>query len=267
MKLTSETAKLQEKFAAYCRTGVKTDLPGINHKNISHYRRLVYNVVRNTLEMAYPITRKVCQENVWNDMVSEFFSNHPCQTPQVWQMPYEFYQYAKNNDYRIRFKMPFLIDLLYFEWIEIEVHTMPDLPVPSFSLNGSEKTDIPVTNPEFRIIRLEYPVHLFSISQVEQKRGDYFLLVFREPDTGKVEFISLSALYAYIIELLSKGTYKIPAIIQEVNKLSVNGNLKDLGINIYNFVAELKRKKFILGYKAFVHQTPDTNEKNQIDRD
>ena len=246
-----ETAELQEKFAEYCRTGIKTDLPGINHKNISHYRRLVYNVVNNTLEQAYPITHKVCPNNVWNDMINEFFSHHPCQTHQIWQMPYEFYQFAKNNDYRLKYKMPFLIDLLYFEWIEIEVHTMPDLPIPSYTLNGSENIDIPVINPEFRIIRLEYPVHLNPISQVEEKKGNYFLLVFRESDTGKVEFISLSAFYALVIELLSKGIYTLPEMIEEVRKILMKDHIKDLDININHFVVELKRKKFILGFKPF----------------
>ena len=56
---------------------------------------------------------------------------------------------------------PFLDDLLYFEWMEIEVHTMPDRPFPDYVKEGNVLEDRLAFNPEYEIIRMDYPVHLY----------------------------------------------------------------------------------------------------------
>jgi hypothetical protein len=55
MKLLEETIRIQEAFGAYCRTGSEADMPGLTPGRIQHYRRLISNVVYDTLEKAFPI--------------------------------------------------------------------------------------------------------------------------------------------------------------------------------------------------------------------
>ena len=55
--LKKETQLQQNLLADYCRTGTEPEgLIGINKENLHHYRRLVYNIVTDILETAYPIT-------------------------------------------------------------------------------------------------------------------------------------------------------------------------------------------------------------------
>ena len=42
---------------------------------------------------------------------------------------------------------PYLEDLLYFEWMEIEVHTMPDKPYPDYQSRGNIFMDRLALNP------------------------------------------------------------------------------------------------------------------------
>lgn len=84
MHLLSETFEAQSLLADYCRTGIRPEITGTN-KNITRYRELVYNVVFDTLENAYPIAFQFIGEEKWHELVHDFFSNHKAQTPQVWK--------------------------------------------------------------------------------------------------------------------------------------------------------------------------------------
>ncbi len=248
MKLLPETSNIQHKFADYCRTGKMVELPGVNNKTVHHYRRLVYNVVNNTLIQAYPITKKIVTDKEWDEMVQEFFSTHDSKTPQIWKLPFEFYQYAKTNHFGSKYKKPFLNDLLYFEWIEIEVHTMPDKPFPLYTVHDSFENDILAINPEYKIIQLTYPVHLYPVSQAIEMHGNYFLMVYREPETGNVKFMNLSVLHVFILELLSDGKYSTSYIIDRVKKTFKIDNTELLVKNSMQFIKDLKSQEIILGY-------------------
>ena len=93
MLLHDTTRRYQSALAGYCRSGQLEPIPGIHNEHISHYRRLVYNVVDDMLQNAYPLTHALLGAIEWKNLVNEFFTHHPCQSPQVWYMPKEFYQY------------------------------------------------------------------------------------------------------------------------------------------------------------------------------
>ena len=56
MNLREGNTEIQKPLGEYCRTGVELKIPGVTPGRVHHYRRLVYNVVRDTLDTAYPIT-------------------------------------------------------------------------------------------------------------------------------------------------------------------------------------------------------------------
>ena len=132
MLLKTETYQHQSKLAQYCRNGKPVAIPGTIETRLPHYRRLVFNVVKDSLEAAYPIAHSFINEKDWREMAYRFFSEHNCQTPQVWKLPFEFYEFATAGDFANKYNIPFLNDLLYFEWLEIEVYMMEDLPFPNF---------------------------------------------------------------------------------------------------------------------------------------
>ncbi len=124
--LSPETKDIQIRLGDYCKTGILNDIPGIHSGHIKHYRRLFFSVIKNNIFQAFPIAAEVLGKKQLTSMIDEFFSLHNAQTSQVWKLPGEFYEFAKTGNWNEKFKMPWLTDLLLFEWVEIKVHTMPN---------------------------------------------------------------------------------------------------------------------------------------------
>ncbi len=246
--LLPETRHIQTKLGDYCKTGILPDIPGINKKHVKHYRRLVFNVVKNNLFQAFPIVIDVIGKVKFVQLIDEFFSRHHAQTSQIWKLPGEFYEYAKTSDWVEKYNMPWLIDLLLLEWIEIKVHTMPDRTAPETQIQGDLFTSHLVINPDFEIIKLSYPVHLDPVRAAEQKKGDYFVLAFRNRDTGAVRFLNLSVLHAFLIENMVKEKHSLEKILQNsIDRFSIE-DITQLKTAIKIFIKDLMDQRFILGF-------------------
>ena len=248
MKLKEDTARIQDLLGDYCRTGEEAQIPGVKPGRLPHYRRLVYNVIRDTMDRAFPIAAAALWDEVWEELVQEFFSKGLPQTPQVWKLPYEFYNYHLMHETGIRIQKPWLEDLLYFEWMEIEVHTMPDRPVPEYHPRGNMFVDRLALNPEFEMIRLNYPVHMYPVHETTEKKGEYFLLIFRVPESGKVNFLNLSAIHTYILARLQEENLPLNALKGDVAQTAGIESIKYLDDALEKFIGDLMEKKLILGY-------------------
>ena len=248
MSLKQNTHRQQSDLAEYCRTERLSDTLEVRKERVHHYRRLVFNVVSDSLESAYPLTRNLLDDADWHDLVHAYFSQHKSQSPQVWQMPKEFYEFVEKSDLATKEKYPHMTDLLRFEWMEVEVFMMEDMQYPLLSNGGSWLHDPLALNPEFRIVRLGFPVHLKnakSISHID--KGEFYVLLYREKDTGKVQFLDLSPFFAMVIENLSAGLSLkeiFTATIKQIPTLS----LSVLEKNTLPFIQKMRDKKFVLGF-------------------
>lgn len=249
--LKPETITIQKELASFVRTGKGGDIPGLTPGRLPHYKRLVNNVVFGTISQAFPIAQKVLSAEEWKYMLHNFFIEHDAQTPILWQLPNEFYTYVKKQDYAAELKKPWLNELLWFEWLEIEVHMMPDNKHPECSDEGDVLTDPLVVNMDSRLISLQYPVHLYPVKEVESRKGNYFLAVFREQENGSVRFINLSPLHAGLLDLLiqadSRSTVEnlIPQLLQAFTIPDEN----ELADQLVRFINEMRRSGLILGFR------------------
>jgi hypothetical protein len=250
MQINKDTYEIQSGLAAYCRTNVAPHLPGITEGRIHQYRRLVYNIVDDTFEGAFPITRKLLNDEEWHTLINSFFMHHACQTPSVWKLPFEFYEYVAESELAIKQQYPFLTDLLYFEWLEIDVHTMPDVAQEECRETGSWLTDRIIINKEFKLIRLSYPVHQLAPEALKENNseGNYFVLIYREPQNGDVQFFDLSPLYAVLITQLSETGKDLESIIPELCALFQVERSANVDASIISFLEQLKQKEFVLGF-------------------
>ncbi len=147
--------KHQSSFADYCKTGVYNPIPGVNKKRAEHYRSLVYNVIDDTLQSALPLTFNLLSEEEWNAFVNDFFSRHKCKSTQLWRLPKETHEFVANSNYHLIHKYPFLPELLWLEWLEIELFMMEDTS-SSFSTCGNLANDRLVINPEHHLQYFSY---------------------------------------------------------------------------------------------------------------
>jgi uncharacterized protein len=251
MSLLKETYKQQASLAKYCRDGVEpSDLININKDNLYQYRRLVYNIVDDILETAYPITFSFLDKGVWKDLVYNYFNEHKCQTAQVWRMPMEFYEYCVEKNIQEKLNIPFLNDLLHFEWLEMEVHTMEDIEYPKTKGTGDWLNTPIALNPEHKLVAFTYPVHTTAPGEeLIAKKGNYFLLIYREKESGNVQFVDLSMFYTFILENLKNGAV-LSDILEEANTIFQVNNIELLKERALAFVEDLRKRKFVIAFAA-----------------
>ena len=248
MKLKSNTKELQQKLAAYCRNGTQLLTNEVNQKHVTHYRRLVYAIVDDILQSAYPIFYAYTVKGIWDEVVHDFFSSHACRTPYVWKMPGEFYEYACTHQLKEKYKIPFLEDLLLFEWIELELHTMKDETFPETKAEGNWLTEPLVLNPEYRILSVKFPVHTMHPTLLEtQDPGDYYILLYREPEKASIQFMDISLLFALTLEKMEEKKV-LNEICQELHSLFCFPDKQFALEQMIQFCKDLQTKKMILGF-------------------
>ena len=196
--LLTKTQQYQTNLATFCRTGNYEAIPGVIEKNVHHYRRLVFNNVIDSISSAFPLTKKLIGKKKWKKLVNRFFSSHNIQSPQIWYMPKEFMEYVLKFETELIAKYAFLGDLLLFEWLEIEVFMMMDIP-----LNFQNKKNLYYLNPEIRLIKVSYPIHLKNANLItKQDLGNYFISIHRNKESGVVEFTNLTIPFVDVLENL-----------------------------------------------------------------
>lgn len=248
MKLQKETHNIQEQLGKFCKTGKEVQLPGVTEGRLKHYRRLVYNVVKGAMDQAYPIASSALGDEQWDRLVDDFFANHQAKSAQIWKLPYEFYEYHHANHTALSLNTPWLNDLLWFEWSEIEVYSMPDRDPLPYTKDGDALHDIIRLNPEYEILQLDYPVHHQSLQGIEKKKGTYYVLLFREPETGNVRFMALSVLHAFILMKISEEAIAINDFKGEIASIASVESEKYLDTYLRDFIGDLMEKKMVFGF-------------------
>jgi hypothetical protein len=115
---------------------------------------------------------------------------------------------------------------------------------------GANATNAPlVINPEHLLQHVHYPVHLKNAADITQEdKGDYFLVLFRHPESGQVQYMDLSPALVYLIELLSIEPASIESLTREicsVFNLPIN---EDVIQPVLEFVSRGLENKLMLGY-------------------
>lgn len=244
--LGKETKEIQSQLADYCRTGELCDIEGAVTDRLHNYRRLVSNIIEDALQTAYPITYNVLGDEEWNDLVYDFIKIHKPSNPQLWKMPFDLYDFVQQSEYHIKINKPYLLDLLLFEWLEIQVHVMADLEIAlSKPFNGDVSNKI-VVNPHFEVLKLEYPVFKVKGDDNIAQKGNYIVLVYRMMDSGSVQFIEFSPfLYAIFLRLSTGYT-----ITDSLNEVLSENNIpfeESMLTKISGFISSLQEKGLVLG--------------------
>jgi len=249
MLLSEITRNQQSQFALYCKTDRDQNLIGTTPGRIHHYRRLIYNIVDESLRTAYPLTYNLLDKNHWNMLVSTFIANHKFRTPILWRMPEEFKNYLMANEKALAENFPFIWDLLEFEWKEIEVYMMEDNEAAKYFSGGSFEDDKIIFNPDFQILKLSYPVHTKNAKQITDKDlGERFVLIFRKKDNGEVIFVDLSLFHIWLISELIASRNRLEDLLVSASVIFNIEDVSQIKQNALSFLNEMKERQFILGF-------------------
>lgn len=249
MFLNEYTQTQQNNFASFCKTNVLKQIDGLTENRIHHYRRLIRGVIDDSLRSAYPITENLLTNDEWNFIVDAFIAKHKSRSPQIWQMPYEFYEFVEKNKFDVKTKYPHLTDLLLFEWKEIELYMMEDKndDLKNLSVNIYNDSRV-ILNREYEILQLSYPVHIKQAANITQSdKGVYYVLIFRAND--KVQFFDFSAFFVWLIYEIENNEYSIEQLIKKSEEANKNIDCKIIKENFLKFIYTMHSKGFILGFE------------------
>lgn len=249
MSLLPDTHSIQSQLAKYCRDGVAVELPGSKAERLPQYRRLVFNIIQDNIESAYPIAYKYLDTEIWNELVYDFFSMHECQSYQVWKLPKEFMEFVVANNYQEKHQLPFLNDLLAFEWAEMDLYNTADIPYEYGDVNGDIFNGQIRFNPEHLIIPLKFPVHMAPPAKALELKDNYFVLLFREKESGKIQFVDLSVWYAFLVEQISLNEVTVSELLDYAPQLFGTIPLDELKTSTEQFIQSMIEKKFIAEIK------------------
>ncbi len=195
---------LTEQFSQFCRTGhlpsYFRDVP----KRMSVYPTLVRRKVERVLMRAFPLTHQTLLSVHWNELVDQFLQEDFL-SPFLWKLSETFVAFVRKGSFGSLWQIPYLSDLVHFEWLEIEMYMMPDCNDGQFTLEGKVLDDRLFLNPESRIVSYSYPIFESESLFREMKKGDYFLLAFRHSIDKEIYFISLSPFFRMVLELIKKA--------------------------------------------------------------
>jgi len=240
--LKASTKEQQTLLASYCRTGELRQLEGTTDGRLHHYRRLVFNVVKDALSSTYPLTVNLLTQNEWEKLCKRFFADHKCQHHQVWRMPFELIDYVEKTQFSLSRKYPFLLELLLFEWKEVEYYMMENEVFPS-TKTEDWKHSTWVLNPESEILPMEFPLHKSNARFVSiTDRGQYFCLIFRQPETYKVKFIDLSPYFVWLLESIANSDKTIAELTPEIHThfgLSTDQEIESVTLPFFEKMKEL----------------------------
>ncbi len=246
-QIQNKTFALQTDLGLYCRTGINQPKTSIQEHTF-HYRRLVYNIIKDTLKNAYPLTHKLIGKERWKKAVAHFFENHKCQTPQVWMLPKEFCDYYTENPFPFKKEFSFIKELLQYEWLEIEVFMMEDLPIEKFKTETSSKEAVFIPNPEIKILPLQYPIHIKKINQITQEdKSQYFVTIHRDYITKQVKFNDLSYPFVEMLVKINEEDTTIDDLKNIFSKYEKEVSKIEIAVN--DFLAFAFQNNLLLGFK------------------
>ncbi len=218
--LRDETASIQSTFARAALGEVVEVAPNVDVRKLNAYQGLVQNVFIDTLERAFPITKDAltklpCYLNTkdnlptyrsaWDTLVGRFMLDYKHSSPQLWLMPKGLLQYCRNEEIDEIIDVPYLNDLLLFEWIEIELSMKEDSPLPLHRSSGNLAEDKLVANPDFQLLGLQYPVFRHPTSELLDKKGNYLVVCFRVQSDFSIRFMALSEFFARTLEIIANS--------------------------------------------------------------
>ncbi len=242
----------QYAFAARIRDPQNTPPPaGIEARRMDLYEELFYNNIHDFLSNAFPVLRKLHDDEKWHALARDYFAIHRAHTPLFHEMPREFLHYLQDERGEHEGDYPFMLQLAHYEWIELELLTTEE-NVPGCDADGDLLSGIPLLSPHTRILSYPYAVHKIGPDHIPQQPDEAptHLLVYRDSQ-DKVGFIELNPVTARLLQLLTeqpdrsgeKLLLQIAAELQHPNPQTV----VDGGSEI---LSDLKQRDIILGTKS-----------------
>jgi len=188
------------------------------------YRNHVAIGFLGSIAEVFPVIRSLVSTEEWNDVLNNFYMNRLTRSPLARHVFDEFSEYLRNYEGPLLKRLPYLHELAEYERLDLRLVFAMDRPVNAKwvrELPSDPLQLVPVLNPHVEVRKYHWPVHKICkaySSPQEVKRGEYPLIVYREPESLKVRFIEGNKLFADMIEQIRPGRKTVRGILQSLSR-------------------------------------------------
>lgn len=236
----------QMAFTRHIRDPHNTKAPaGVSKRGMAVYTEIVFNNVESSVAACFPVLKKMLDEELWLQLVRDFFINQPCATPIFREIPEAFLAYINS----VSSLPPFVQNLAHYEWVELYL-AYADETIDWSKINVDEdlQDSLVVFVPVMALLSYDYPVHQISPENipVSPLETPVNLLVFRDAD-DEVRFIEINQMTAALIkDLQDRQLTARQALIGIASAMMFDdiNVLVDFGLDVLN---DLKSQGAILG--------------------
>lgn len=234
-------------FTKYCKTGKRPPSVLTGKEGLKVYHQRVHETIKEHLAHVFRVTKRTLSAKQWDEITSEFIAKEEINTPYISKMPGVFLAFARKGEWDKKLGIPHLIDLLDFEWLEIEIYMMPDPLLENYRREGKTLDDVLYINPESRFATYSYPIFERISAKKPPEKGVFPLMAYRHPETGKVHFVALSSFYLRTLDLINtSGLSAREALALAANEFSIPA-AKALKTG-ERFLSDLLDKQAIYGF-------------------
>lgn len=201
-------------FFNFCLEGKLGEVAVQDVSRIWNYRRLVFTVFEDALSTAYPITKSIMNKANWIDLVTGFMKENRHAEKELWKMPVELIGYCEEFNIAEKTGIPYLTDLLRFEWAETIVFCEKDFSDEEVERFVFQYKGKPFRfGPHFRLVDSKWEIH----TSERGKLRPTFYFVYRNADL-QASYLIIPPIYAYIVQnieiLLEEGVEKFLKIVE-----------------------------------------------------
>ena len=215
-----------------------------NSKEAELYKELVFNRFLDSFEYAFPYTREILGSKIFELLVEEYIKEQHSEQI-LWKEAKGFAEFIIKNDWKFKNDYPFIDDLIYYEWLEIELSNEKETGKQT-EFDWNKKYSI---NSTARLNIYEYPVHRYEDIEIEEiigNKGRYNLLIFREPVDFEIKTVELTDFVYQILDEISCGITPYESI-QEKN---IEIEKEEIMPYLEKFFTELIENKVFVDYSS-----------------
>lgn len=228
-------------FSHGVRQGEISSDSGLNAEKTELYHSLVLGNLQEVVEPCFPILRSIVCQNVWHELLFDFFQTTKLETPIFHQLPYEFVKYLQNINSET---YPFMAELAHYEWVELELELAESVQ-SACNINEKEVLNTPWQLASCaRLLAYDYNVHDIGEHYQPVEKVPTYLAVYQH--SGKVNFMILNQPCFQLLECILEEAQPPIAVIEEVCELYPNLVPEQLSSQIHNLIYELYKDGVLL---------------------
>jgi hypothetical protein len=190
------------------------DIEGADPSRWRAYRRMVRARFYQVIDHAFERTIAVIGLERFHGIVDRFLAQDPPRSVYLRDVPGEFLRFVESSG-RSTALPPFGLDLMRFEWAELDVaYTYEEVRPDDVVQLDMER--VAAISPAHRLLALDYPVHRIESdgAGAPAEPEPVRLCVYRDLSSHEIETLVLTPVAASILEQIAAGRQSLSDVVK-----------------------------------------------------